>query len=108
MALQTFPYDSAELLDTDEAVAGYLDEAMKIAQEDSDPSFLAVALGTVARARGMSQIAKDAGLSRESLYKALGAEGNPEFGTVLKVVQALGLKLFIQPQEKSKDLEPAA
>jgi probable addiction module antidote protein len=71
---------------------------MKIATEDSDPSFLAVALGTVARARGMSQIAKDAGLSRESLYKALGADGNPEFGTVLKVLQALGLKLSIQPQ----------
>src|SRR5580692_4231212 len=93
MALKTFPYDSAEYLEDDQAVAEYLEEAMKIAMEDSDPSFLAQALGTVARARGMSQIAKDAGLSRESLYKALGAEGNPEFGTVLRVLQALGLSL---------------
>jgi probable addiction module antidote protein len=98
MALKTFPYDSAEYLEDDQAIAEYLEEAMKISMEDSDPSFLAVALGTVARARGMSQIAKDAGLSRESLYKALGADGNPEFGTVLKVLQALGLKLSIQPQ----------
>jgi probable addiction module antidote protein len=71
MAVKTLPYDSAEYLEDDQAIAEYLEEAMKIAMEDSDPSFLAVALGTVARARGMSQIAKDAGLSRESLYKAL-------------------------------------
>jgi probable addiction module antidote protein len=98
MALKTFPYDSAEYLEDDQAIAEYLEEAMKIAMEDSDPSFLAVALGTVARARGMTQIAKDAGLSRESLYKALGAEGNPEFGTVLKVLQALGMKLSVKSQ----------
>jgi probable addiction module antidote protein len=98
MVLRTFPYDSAEYLEDEEAILAYLEEAMRIATEDSDPSFLTVALGTVARARGMSQIAKDAGLSRESLYKALGSEGNPEFGTVLKVLQALGLKLSIQSQ----------
>jgi len=96
MALKTYPFDAAEYINDDEDVLGYLEEAMKIAQEDGDPAFLAVALGTVARARGMSQIAKDAGLSRESLYKALGSEGNPEFGTVLKVLQALGLKLSIK------------
>jgi probable addiction module antidote protein len=96
MALKTLPYDSAEYLDNDQAIAEYLEEAMKIAMEDSDPGFLTQALGTVARARGMSQIAIDAGLSRESLYKALRAEGNPEFGTVFKVLQALGLKLSIQ------------
>jgi probable addiction module antidote protein len=96
MALRTFPYDSAEYLEDDQAIAEYLEEAMKIAMEDSDPSFLAVALGTVARARGMTQVARDAGLSRESLYKALGADGNPEFGTVLKVLQALGLKLSVK------------
>jgi probable addiction module antidote protein len=95
MAVKTYPFDAAEYLENDEDVVGYLEEAMKIAQEDGDPSFLTVALGTVARARGMSQIAKDAGLSRESLYKALGADGNPEFGTVLKVLQALGLTLSI-------------
>jgi probable addiction module antidote protein len=98
MALKTLPFDAAEYLEDDQAIAEYLEEAMKIAMEDSDPSFLAHALGTVARARGMSQIARDAGLSRESLYKALGADGNPEFGTVLKVLQALGLKLSIQSQ----------
>jgi probable addiction module antidote protein len=98
MALKTFPYDSAENLEDDQAIAEYLDEAMKVAMEDSDPTFLAQALGTVARARGMSQIAKDAGLSRESLYKALGSDGNPEFATVLKVLQALGLKLSIKSQ----------
>jgi probable addiction module antidote protein len=98
MALKTRPFDAAEYLEDDEAITEYLEEAMKIAQEDGNPSFLAVALGTVARARGMSQIAKDAGLSRESLYQALGAEGNPEFGTILKVLQALGLKLSIQSE----------
>ena len=98
MALQTHPFDAASYLEDDEAIAEYLEEAMKVAMEDSAPAFLAVALGTVARARGMSQIAKDAGLSRESLYKALGSEGNPEFGTILKVVQALGLTLSIKPQ----------
>jgi probable addiction module antidote protein len=101
MAVKTFPYDSAEYLEDDQAIAEYLQEAMKIAMEDSDPSFLAQALGTVARARGMSQIAKDAGLSRESLYKALGAEGNPEFGTILRVLQALGLKLSIQSRDSA-------
>ncbi|MGD0732655.1 MAG: addiction module antidote protein [Terracidiphilus sp.] len=98
MALKTYPFDAAEYINDDEDVLGYLEEAMKIAQEDGNPAFLAVALGTVARARGMSQIAKDAGLSRESLYKALGSEGNPEFGTILKVLQALGLKLSIKSQ----------
>jgi len=98
MALKTFPFDAAEYLEDDEDIAGYLEEAMKIAQEDGNPSFLTVALGTVARARGMSQIAKDAGLSRESLYKALGSEGNPEFATILKVLQALGLKLSVRSQ----------
>ena len=97
MAIKTYPYDSAEYLDDDQAISDYLEEAMKIAQEDSDPAFLTVALGTVARARGMSQIAKDTGHSRESHYKALGSEGNPEFATILKVLQALGLKLSIQP-----------
>jgi probable addiction module antidote protein len=63
--------------------------------ETDDPAFIAKALGTIARARGMSRIAKKAGLSRESLYKALSAEGNPEFGTIIRVMQALGLKFSI-------------
>lgn len=68
---------------------------MEDALETDDPAFIAKALGTIARARGMSQIAKKAGLSRESLYKALSTEGNPEFGTVIRVMHALGLKFSI-------------
>ncbi len=87
----TRPYDSAEYLDSREAINAYMEEAM----ETDDPAFIAKALGTIARARGMSQIAKKAGLSRESLYKALSTEGNPEFATVIRVMQALGLRLSV-------------
>ncbi len=89
--IPTLAFDSAEYLDTDEAICAYLDEALAT----DDPAFIAQALGTVARARGMSSIAKESGLSRESLYKALGAEGNPAFGTVIRVMQALGLRLSV-------------
>ena len=89
----TRPFDPAEYVDGDEGVAAYIEEAL----ETNDPAFIADALGVVARARGMSRIAKDAGLSRESLYKALSAEGNPEFGTIVRVLQALGLRLSVQP-----------
>ena len=88
---KTTLYDSAEYLDTPEAIHAYMEEAL----ETDDPAFIASALGTVARARGMARIAKKAGLSRESLYKALGPEGNPEFGTVIRVLHALGLKFSI-------------
>ena len=84
-------WDSAEYLKTEEDMANYLDACMEEAGDD--PAFIAKALGTIARARGMTQVARDAGLSRESLYRALSGEGNPEFGTILKVVKALGLKL---------------
>lgn len=87
----TKPYDSAEYLDGDESINAYMEEAL----ETNDPAFIAKALGTIARARGMSQIAKKAGLSRESLYKTLSSEGNPEFGTVIRVMNALGLKFSI-------------
>jgi probable addiction module antidote protein len=92
MPVETRPYDSARYLDSDEAVAGYLEGAF----ETGDPAFIAHAFGVVARARGMTQIAKDAGLSRESLYRALGENGNPELATVLKVAKALGLKLGVK------------
>src|SRR6266852_9089256 len=88
---KTSSYDSAEYLDSIDAINAYMEEAM----ETDDPAFIAKALGTVARARGMSRIAKKSGLSRESLYKALSPEGNPEFGTVIRVMQALGLKFSI-------------
>lgn len=84
-------YDSAEYLDSSEAISAYIDEALRT----DDPAFIAHALGTVARARGMSKVARKAGLSRESLYKALGPDGNPEFGTVIRVMRALGLKFSI-------------
>jgi probable addiction module antidote protein len=89
--VKTSPYDSAEYLDSSEAIHSYMAEVL----ETDDPAFIAKALGTIARARGMSRIAKKAGLSRESLYKALSAEGNPEFGTIIRVMQALGLKFSI-------------
>jgi len=90
---KTTRFDSAVHLDSDEAISAYMEEAM----ETNDPAFIAYALGQVTRSRGMTEIAKEAGLSRESLYKALSADGNPEFGTVLKVMRALGLKLSVGP-----------
>ena len=89
--LKAKPFDPAKYLDNDEAIAAYIEEAIDI----GDPAFIADALGVVARAKGMGQIAKDAGLSRESLYKALSAGGNPEFGTILKVMKALRLRLSV-------------
>lgn len=95
MTEQFSRWDSTEYLKTEEDIANYLDACMEEAGDD--PAFIAKALGTIARARGMTQVARDAGLSRESLYKALSGQGNPEFGTILKVVRALGLKLHAQP-----------
>ena len=87
------PFDPAEFLDSEETISAYLAALL----EEGNPKAFAAGLGDVARARGMSQVARDAGLSRESLYRALSGEGNPEFGTILKVMRALGLKLVAQP-----------
>ena len=87
-------WDSAEHLQTEEDMVLYLQACMEEAGDDA--AFIAAALGDIARAKGMSQLAKETGLGRESLYKALSGEGNPSFGTILKVMHALGLKL--QPQ----------
>ena len=84
-------WDSAEHLQTAADIAAYVDACLQEAGDD--PAFIAHALGNVARAHGMSQVARDTGLARESLYKALSGEGNPEFGTILKVMKALGLRL---------------
>lgn len=84
-------YDTADYLKSEEEVLAYLEAAMEEAGDD--PAFIAVALGNIARARGMMQLARDTGLTREGLYKALSAEGNPSLGTVLKVMRALGLGL---------------
>ena len=87
----TSPYDVAEHLRTPEEMAAYLEASIE--EADGDAAFIAKALGDIARAKGMSQVACDAGLSRESLYKALSGERNPTLDTVLRVVGALGLKL---------------
>jgi len=93
--ITTRPWDSAEHLKTDEDIAAYLDAALEEAGEDT--AFIAKALGTVARARGMTQLAKDTGLAREALYRALSPSGNPKFDTVLKVLRALGVQLHASP-----------
>jgi probable addiction module antidote protein len=84
-------YDTADYLKTEEDMVGYLDACFE--ESDGDPAFIAKALGTIARARGMSKLAKKTGISREGLYKALSGDGNPEFSTILKVIDALGFKL---------------
>lgn len=84
-------FDVADFLDSEANIAAYMNAVLDEAGDD--PAFIAQSLGHIARARGMSRIAKQAGLSRESLYRALSGEGNPEFGTILKVFKALGLRL---------------
>lgn len=88
-------WDSAEYLKTEEDMVAYLDACMDEAGDDA--AFIAAALGDIARARGMTQLAKETGIGRESLYKALSGEGNPSFGTILKVINALGLRLHPAP-----------
>jgi len=98
MTLKTSKFDPALLLETDEDMAVFLSEALAT----GDAAFIADALGVVARARGMSGIARDTGLSRENLYRALSAEGNPELDTLLRVIQALGLRLTAAPASARK------
>jgi probable addiction module antidote protein len=88
---KTTAWDAAAYLQTDEDIAHYLEAVF----EDGDATLVAAALGDIARAKGMSRVAQQAGLGRESLYKALSTDGNPEFATVLKVMRALGLKLTV-------------
>ncbi len=92
--LETIRYDSAEYLETPEDMAAYLEACLEIA--DGDAAFIAKALGNIARAKGMTEIAREAGLSRESLYKALSGERTPSFDTILKVISALGLKIHAE------------
>ena len=91
---KTVPYDVSEQLRTPEEMAAYLDAWLTEAPDDA--AGIARALGNIARAKGMSQVAKDSGLSRESLYKALSENGNPSFATVLKVARALGVRLHAE------------
>ena len=89
----TRPFDITEMLQDDESIAVYLTLVM----EDGDPALLAATLGDIARARGMTQIAKDAGIGREALYTALRPDASPRFDTVARVCKALGVKLVAQP-----------
>jgi len=89
--VEILPWDAAEHLETKEDIVAYLEAAL----EDADPALVVAALGDIARSRGMTNIARETGLGRESLYKALSTEGNPEFATVLKVLKALGLRLQV-------------
>lgn len=105
MTLKTTTWDSADYLKTDEEIAAYLDACIEEAPDDA--AFIAHALGVVARARNMSQLARDTGLTREGLYKALSEEGNPSFSTVLKVVSALGYRLsFVSDAKPAKSVKP--
>jgi probable addiction module antidote protein len=91
MAEQFTRFDAAEFLKTPEEMAAYLDACFE--EDAGDGVLIRAALNDIARAKGMTQIARDAGLGRESLYKALGSTGNPEFATIMKVMKALGLRL---------------
>ena len=88
-------YDVANHLRTPEEMAAYLDAAIE--KSNGDASFIAMALGDIARAKGMAELSRETGLGRESLYKALSAEGNPQLSTVLKVAKALKLQLHVKP-----------
>lgn len=89
MSIKTYPFDVAEMLKSPEAQIAFLNEAL----EEGDSALIANALGIVARARGMTLVAREAGVSREALYKALSPEGDPKLSTLLAVARALGLRL---------------
>jgi probable addiction module antidote protein len=95
--IKTRIFDTSEFLSSEEDMAAYLEAALS----EGDPSLVVQALGAIAKARGMAQIAKDTGLRRESLYKALSPDGNPEFNTVIKVVKALGIRLHAETRHAS-------
>jgi probable addiction module antidote protein len=94
--VKTKRFDAAEVLDSPEMIAAYLTEALG----SDDPASMAMAIGAVARSQGMAAVAEKAGLSRENLYRALGGDAKPEFGTVIKVLHALGIDLIAQPRAK--------
>ena len=88
-------WDSAEYLKNDDDIQAYLEAVME--EGGDDPSFIIHALGVIARAKNMNQLARDAGMSREGIYKALSEEGNPTFATVAKIAKALGLEVYVKP-----------
>jgi probable addiction module antidote protein len=94
---KTKPWDPSEHLASEEDMAAYLEAAL----QEGDAALIAAALGDIAKAKGMSQIARETGLGRESLYKSLSAEGNPEFDTIMKVINSLGLQLHASPSTEN-------
>ena len=98
MIIKTTRWDSAEHLKTDEDIQLYLEACLE--EGGDDPAFIVHALGVIARAKNMSQLARDTGITREGLYKAFSEDGNPTFATVTKVMKALGLKFTIQATHK--------
>ncbi len=103
MTIKLYPFDAADYLKTPEHVEAYL----QVALEENDPEFFQEALGTVARSKGMQAIARQSKTTRAGLYKALSAAGNPEFATVIRVVEALGYSFAIHPIRKKKPVKKA-
>lgn len=104
MSIETKPFDAARYLDTPESQAELITDAL----ESGDATYLTHALGVVARAKGMSEIARKSGISREGLYKALSAEGDPKLKTFLGVIKSLGLRLSVQPAQDADAKSDAA
>ncbi|WP_394892780.1 addiction module antidote protein [Mesorhizobium sp. AaZ16] len=104
MALETTKWDAADYLDSPETIAAYIEAAL----EDGDPALITITLGSVARAKGMSEIAKKTGVTREGLYKALSADGDPKLTTFLSVIKSLGLRLSVKPANEADAKSDAA
>ena len=99
---KTIPWDAADQLKTDEDIAHYLEAVF----EDGDPALVTAALGDVARAKGMSEVANETGLSRENLYRSLSEQGRPELATAMKVLDSFDMQLVVKPKEKNGGLKP--
>lgn len=104
MVIETTKWDAAEILDSPEMIAAYIDAIL----EDGDPKLIAAALGDVARSKGMTEIAKKTGITREGLYKALSAEGDPRLTTFLGVIKSLGLRISVKPAREADAKSDAA
>ena len=104
MALQTTIWDAADFLDDAEMIADYLEVTL----EDGDPALIAKALGSIARSKGMTEIAKKTGITREGLYKALSGDGDPKLSTFLGVIKSLGLKITVKPAQEADAKSDAA
>ena len=104
MALQTTIWDAADFLGDAEMIADYLEVTL----EDGDPALIAKALGSIARSKGMTEIAKKTGITREGLYKALSGDGDPKLSTFLGVIKSLGLKITVKPAQEADAKSDAA